>query len=122
MNNILNFIRIKFNNLKRSLRQSLSWIWILIILLSPFIQLLCKNVRSSICVELLIISFSLIVMFLDQFFYNKQNNDSIPVMRKKFAKYEKSTAKIAIKKEDLNEIASYLLDLQEYFEEKGMLE
>lgn len=42
-------------------------------------------------------------------------------MRKKFAHYEKSTDVVVIKKEDFNEVANYILDLQEYFEERGML-
>lgn len=121
MSNVLNFILIKAKNLKRSFKQSLSWIWMLIVLLSPFIQLYCNSRRVSICVELLAISIGFILMYADQYNYNKPSVEGMPVMRKKLVRYEKSTAKVTIKKEDMNEIANYLLDLQEYFEQRGMI-
>ncbi len=121
MGNVLNFLLIKGKNLKRAIKKDLCWIWILLVIAAPFVQLYCSNRRTCICIELLIISVGILLMYLDQFLHNKANAEGLPVMRKKFVRYEKSTAKVAIKKEDLNEIANYLLDLQEYFEERGML-
>ena len=42
-------------------------------------------------------------------------------MRKKFVKYNKANDMVSIKKDDWNEVVNYLADLQEYFEDNGML-
>lgn len=121
MSNILNFLLIKGKNLKRAIKKDLCWVWILVVIAAPFAQLYCNNRRTCICIELLIISIGILLMYLDQYLNNKANAEGLPVMRKKFVRYEKSTAKVVIKKEDINEIANYLLDLQEYFEQRGMI-
>lgn len=122
MSNILNFLLIKGKNLKRAIKKDLCWIWIVVVIISPFVQLYSSSRRICICIELLIISIGILLMYLDQYLHNKSNTEGLPVMRKKFVRYEKSTAKVVIKKEDLNEIANYLLDLQEYFEQRGMID
>ena len=121
MNNFFKLIRIKARNIKRSLRRNLEAIWMCILLLSPFLSLYFERKRCSIIVQLFAIVFVIFLMYLDQYNYNKPSIEGMPIMRKKLAHYEKSTDTVVIKKEDFNEVANYILDLQEYFEERGML-
>lgn len=65
------------------------------------------------------ILFGMILYKLDTKIHNKQYG--IPVMRKKFVKYNKANDMVSIKKDDWNEVVNYLADLQEYFEGNGML-
>lgn len=121
MSSIWRWIVIKCRNIKRSLRKDLGVIWIWMVLLSPFLSLYFRRKQYSIIVQLFIIAIALLLMHLDQYNYNKPSTKGMPIMRKKLAHYEKSTDVVVIKKEDLNEMANYILDLQEYFEERGML-
>lgn len=121
MSNIWNWIMIKVRNVKRSLRKNLEAIWMIILLCSPFLSLYFERKRYSIIAQLFVIVFVIFLMYLDQYNYNKPSIEGMPIMRKKLAHYEKSTDTVVIKKEDFNELANYILDLQEYFEERGML-
>ena len=121
MNNFFKLIKIKTRNIKRSLRRNLEAIWMCILLLSPFLSLYFERKRYSIIAQLFVIVFVIFLMYLDQYNYNKPSIEGMPIMRKKLAHYEKSTDTIVIKKEYFNEVANYILDLQEYFEERGML-
>ena len=121
MSSIWRWIVIKCKNVKRLLRKDLGAIWIWMVLLSPFLSLYFHRKRYSIIAQLFIIAITLLLMYLDQYSYNKPSIKGMPIMRKKFAHYEKSTDVVVIKKEDFNEVANYILDLQEYFEERGML-
>ena len=121
MSSIWNLIMIKARNIKRSLRKNLEAIWMLILLCSPFLSLYFERRRCSIIAQLFCIVFAIFLMYLDQYNYNKPSIEGMPIMRKKLAHYEKSTDTVVIKKEDFNEVANYILDLQEYFEERGML-
>ena len=121
MNNFFKLIKIKARNIKRSLRRNLEATWMCILILSPFLSLCFERKRYSIIAQLFAIVLVILLMYLDQYNYNKSSIWGMPLMRKKFAHYEKSTDTIVIKKEDFNEVANYILDLQEYFEGKGML-
>ena len=121
MNNFFKLIRIKARNIKRSLRRNLEAIWMCILLFSPFLSLYFERKRYSIIAQLFVIVFAIFLMYLDQYNYNKPSIEGMPIMRKKLAHYEKSTDTVVIKKEDFNDVANYILDLQEYFEERGML-
>ena len=121
MSSVRNWIMIKCKNVKRSLRKDLEAIWMCMLLCSPFLSLYFERKRYSIIVQLFVIVFVIFLMYLDQYNYNKPSIEGMPVMRKKLAHYEKSTDTVVIKKEDFNEVANYILDLQEYFEERGML-
>ena len=121
MSNVWYLIMIKARNIKRSLRKNLEAIWMLTLLCSPFLSLYFERRRYSIIAQLFVIVFAIFLMYLDQYNYNKPSIEGMPIMRKKLAHYEKSTDTVVIKKEDFNEVANYVLDLQEYFEERGML-
>ena len=121
MNNFFELIKIKTRNIKRSLRRNLEAIWMCMLLCSPFLSLYFERKRYSIIAQLFAIVLVIFLMYLDQYNYNKPSIEGMPIMRKKLAHYEKSTDTIVIKKEDFNEVANYILDLQEYFEERGML-
>ena len=121
MNNFFKLIRIKARNIKRSLRRNLEVIWMCILLCSPLLSLYFERKRYSIIVQLFVIVIAIFLMYLDQYNYNKPSIEGMPIMRKKFARYEKATDVVVIKKEDFNEMANYILDLQEYFEKRGML-
>lgn len=121
MSSICRWIVIKCKNVKRSLRKDLGVIWMWMVLLSPFLSLYFQRKRYSIIAQLFVIAIGFFLMYLDQYNYNKPSIEGMPIMRKKLAHYEKSTDVVVIKKEDFNEMANYILDLQEYFEERGML-
>ena len=121
MNNFFKLIKIKVRNVKRSLRRNREAIWMCILLCSPFLSLYFERKRYSIIAQLFAIVLVIFLMYLDQYNYNKPSIEGMPIMRKKLAHYEKSTDTVVIKKEDFNEVANYILDLQEYFEGKGML-
>ena len=121
MSSMWKWIMIKYKNIKRSLRKDLEAIWMCMLLCSPFLSLYFERKRYSIIVQLFVIVIAIFLMYLDQYNYNKPSIEGMPIMRKKFAHYEKSTDVVIIKKEDFNEMANYILDLQEYFEKRGML-
>ena len=121
MNNFFELTKIKARNIKRSLRRNLEAIWMCMLILSPFLSLYFERKKYSIIAQLFAIVLAIFLMYLDQYNYNKPSIEGMPIMRKKLAYYEKSTDTIVIKKEDFNEVANYILDLQEYFEERGML-
>lgn len=103
----------------KALRNNLDAIGVLIIIVSPLVHLVITNTRDGIITNIMFIWFGMILYKLDTKIHNKQYG--IPVMRKKFVKYNKANDSVSIKKEDLNEVVSYLADLQEYFEGNGML-
>lgn len=103
----------------KALKNNLDAIGVLIILVSPLVNLVITNTRDGIITNIMFIWFGMILYKLDTKIHNKQYG--IPVMRKKFVKYNKANDSVSIKKEDLNEVVSYLADLQEYFEGNGML-
>lgn len=103
----------------KALRRNLDAIGVLIILVSPLVNLVITNTRDGIITNIMFIWFGMILYKLDTKIHNKQYG--IPVMRKKFVKYNKANDSVSIKKEDWNEVVSYLADLQEYFEGNGML-
>ena len=103
----------------KALRSNLDAIGVLIILVSPLVHLVITNTRYGIITNILLILFGMILYKLDTKIHNKQYG--IPVMRKKFVKYNKANDMVSIKKDDWNEVVNYLADLQEYFEDNGML-
>ena len=103
----------------RSLKNNLDGIGILIIIVSPAIQLLFANPRDGVITNVMLIWVGMILYQADIRIHNKQYG--IPVMRKKFVKYNKANNMVSIKKDDLNEVVNYMADLQEYFENEGML-
>ena len=103
----------------RSLKNNLDGIGILIIIVSPAIQLLFANPRDGVITNVMLIWVGMILYQADIRIHNKQYG--IPVMRKKFVKYNKANDMVSIKKDDLNEVVNYMADLQEYFENEGML-
>ena len=103
----------------RSLKNNLDGIGILIIIVSPAIQLLFANARDGVITNVMLIWVGMILYQADIRIHNKQYG--IPVMRKKFVKYNKANKMVSIKKDDLNEVVNYMADLQEYFEKEGML-
>ena len=103
----------------RSLKNNLDGIGILIIIVSPAIQLLFANARDGVITNVMLIWVGMILYQADIRIHNKQYG--IPVMRKKFVKYNKANDMVSIKKDDLNEVVNYMADLQEYFEKEGML-
>ena len=103
----------------KALRNNLDAIGVLIILVSPLVHLVITNTRYGIITNILLIWLGMILYKLDTKIHNKQYG--IPVMRKKFVKYNKANDMVSIKKDDWNEVVNYLADLQEYFEDNGML-
>lgn len=103
----------------RSLKNNLDGIGILIIIVSPAIQLLFANQRDGVITNVMLIWVGMILYQADIRIHNKQYG--IPVMRKKFVKYNKANDMVSIKKDDWNEVVNYMADLQEYFEKEGML-
>ena len=103
----------------KALRNNLDAIGVLIILVSPLVHLVITNTRDGIITNIMFIWFGMILYKLDTKIHNKQYG--IPVMRKKFVKYNKTNDSVSIKKDDWDEVVSYLADLQEYFEGNGML-
>ena len=102
-----------------SLKNNLDAIGVLIILVSPLVHLVITNTRYGIVTNILLILVGMILYKLDLKIHNKQYG--IPVMRKKFVKYNKANDMVSIKKDDWNEVVNYMADLQEYFENEGML-
>ena len=103
----------------KALKNNLDTIGVLIILVSPLVHLVITNTRYGIITNILLIWLGMILYKLDVKIHNKQYG--IPVMRKKFVKYNKANNSVSVKKEDWNEVVNYLADLQEYFEDNGML-
>ena len=103
----------------KALRNNLDAIGVLIILVSPLVHLVITNTRYGIVTNILLIWVGMILYKLDVKIHNKQYG--IPVMRKKFVKHNKANNSVSVKKEDWNEVVNYLADLQEYFEDNGML-
>ena len=103
----------------KALRNNLDAIGVLIILVSPLVHLVITNTRYGIITNILLILLGMILYKLDVKIHNKQYG--IPVMRKKFVKYNKANNMVSIKKDDWNEVVNYMADLQEYFENEGML-
>ena len=103
----------------RSLKNNLDGIGILIIIVSPAIQLLFVNPLDGVITNVMLIWVGMILYQADIRIHNKQYG--IPVMRKKFVKYNKANDMVSIKKDDWNEVVNYMADLQEYFENEGML-
>ena len=103
----------------KALRNNFDAIGVLIILVSPLVHLVITNTRYCIITNILLILLGMILYKLDAKIHNKQYG--IPVMRKKFVKYNKANNMVSIKKDDLNEVVNYMADLQEYFENEGML-
>lgn len=103
----------------KALRNNLDAIGVLIILVSPLVHLVITNTRYGIITNILLIWVGMILYKLDTKIHNKQYG--IPVMRKKFVRYNKANDSVSIKKDDWNEVVNYLADLQEYFENEGML-
>ena len=103
----------------KALINNLDAIGVLIILVSPLVHLVITNTRYGIITNIMFILFGMILYKLDTKIHNKQYG--IPVMRKKFVKYNKANDMVSIKKDDWNEVVNYMADLQEYFENEGML-
>lgn len=103
----------------KALRNNFDAIGVLIIIVSPLVNLVIINTRYCIITNILLILLGMILYKLDVKIHNKQYG--IPVMRKKFVKYNKANNMVSIKKDDLNEVVNYMADLQEYFENEGML-
>ena len=103
----------------KALRNNLDAIGVLIIIVSSLVHLVITNTRYGIITNILLILLGMILYKLDVKIHNKQYG--IPVMRKKFVKYNKANDMVSIKKDDLNEVVNYMADLQEYFENEGML-
>ena len=103
----------------KALRNNLDAIGVFIIIVSPLVHLVITNTRYGIITNILLILLGMILYKLDVKIHNKQYG--IPVMRKKFVKYNKANNMVSIKKDDLNEVVNYMADLQEYFENEGML-
>ena len=103
----------------KALRNNLDAIGVLIILVSPLVHFVIANKLYGIIINILLILLGMILYKLDVKIHNKQYG--IPVMRKKFVKYNKANDMVSIKKDDLNEVVNYMADLQEYFENEGML-
>ena len=103
----------------KALKNNLDAIGVLIILVSPLVHLVITNTRYGIIINILLICVGMILYKLDAKIHNKQYG--IPVMRKKFVKYNKANNMVSIKKDDWNEVVNYMADLQEYFENEGML-
>lgn len=103
----------------KALRNNLDAIGVLIIIVSPLVHLVITNTRYGIITNILLILLGMILYKLDAKIHNKQYG--IPVMRKKFVKYNKANNMVSIKKDDWNEVVNYMADLQEYFENEGML-
>lgn len=103
----------------KALRNNLDGIGILIIIVSPLVHLVITNTRYGIITNIMLSWFGMILYKLDIKIHNKQYD--IPVMRKKFVKYNKANNSVSIKKDDWNEVVNYMADLQEYFEKEGML-
>ena len=103
----------------KALRNNLDAIGVFIIIVSPLVHLVIANKLYGIIINILLILLGMILYKLDVKIHNKQYG--IPVMRKKFVKYNKANDMVSIKKDDLNEVVNYMADLQEYFENEGML-
>ena len=103
----------------KALKNNLDAIGVLIILVSPLVHLVITNSRYGIITNIMFILLGMILYKLDTKIHNKQYG--IPVMRKKFVKYNKANNMVSIKKDDWNEVVNYMADLQEYFEKEGML-
>ena len=103
----------------KALRNNLDAIGVLIIIVSPLVNLAITNTLYCIITNILLILLGMILYKLDVKIHNKQYG--IPVMRKKFVKYNKANNMVSIKKDDWNEVVNYMADLQEYFENEGML-
>lgn len=103
----------------KALRNNLDAIGVLIIIVSPLVHLAITNTRDGIITNIMFIWLGMMLYKLDAKIHNKQYG--IPVMRKKFVKYNKANDMVSIKKDDLNEVVNYMADLQEYFENEGML-
>ena len=118
-NSILKRMTLSSKRIFRSLKNNLDGIGILIIIVSPAIQLLFANPRDGVITNVMLIWVGMILYQADIRIHNKQY--CIPVMRKKFVKYNKANDMVSIKKDDWNEVVNYMADLQEYFENEGML-
>lgn len=116
---ILKRMTLSSKRIFRSLKNNLDGIGILIIIVSPAIQLLFVNPRDGVITNVMLIWVGMILYQADIRIHNKQYG--IPVMRKKFVKYNKANDMVSIKKDDWNEVVNYMADLQEYFENEGML-
>lgn len=118
-NSILKRMMLSSKRIFRSLKNNLDGIGILIIIVSPAVQLLFANARDGVITNVMLIWVGMILYQADIRIHNKQYG--IPVMRKKFVKYNKANDMVSIKKDDWNEVVNYMADLQEYFENEGML-
>lgn len=107
-----------FKRIKRKLINNLETIWMILFAANPLIGLII-NGKELIAIQMIVNFIIVMLVFVDQCIHNKYND--IPVMRKPFVRYEKSTNKVLMKPEDMYEVLNYLSDLQEYFEKKGML-
>ena len=103
----------------KALKNNLDAIGVLIIIVSPLVHLVIANKLYCIIINILLILLGMILYKLDTKIHNKQYG--IPVMRKKFVKYNKANNMVSIKKDDLNEVVNYMADLQEYFENERIL-
>lgn len=102
----------------RKVKNNLETIWMILFGLNPLIGLFVSGkqlIMLQIFVNLVIVA----LVFADRYIHNKY--DDIPVMRRPFVRYEKSSNKVLMKPEDMYEVLNYLVDLQEYFEKRGML-
>lgn len=115
----MNQICIIFRRIKRGIKHNLDVIGSVILLFSPFVQLYFERQIYGVITGLLFVSTGMSFISLDSFVNNKKS--CIPVMRKRFVRYEKSTNKVSMNEDDLQEAMNYLIDLQEYFERRGML-
>lgn len=101
------------------IKHNLDVIGVIVIFCSPFAQSLCTTTRSSVITSMLVIWIGFMLLCLDKGLYNK--HAGIPVMRKRFVHYNKSSNIVFVKEEDWHEVVTYLADLQECFEKEGML-
>lgn len=111
-------ISLIWKRIVRKAKNNLETIWMILFGLNPLIGLFISG-KQLIVLQILVNFVIVILVFTDQYIHNKYDN--IPVMRKPFVRYEKSSDKVLMKPEDMYEALNYLADLQEYFEKRGML-
>lgn len=103
-----------FRRIKRKIKSNLKTISILMIIAIPIVPIAFNGFWLVFAIQFGLMIVSRLFSFLDELvnfsFYD------LPVMRKKFVKYDKSKDQLYIDNDDIYEIVNYLYDMQLYYE------
>ncbi len=107
-------IGVIFRRIKRKIKSNLRTISVLMIIAIPVVPIMFNGFWLVFTIQSGLMAVSRLFIFLDELvnfsFYD------LPVMRKKFVKYDKSKDQLYIDNDDIYEIVNYLYDMQLYYE------